>query len=289
MRMLFGCALAVFLSVGHVAAQSGTIVYAWTAFLDVEAPGEMASVRTVFEAGSRAPFVLHFTPSESLMVKSRSVESESGLSLPTSTFRPNNNNLNVLVEIFDAWFAAEPHVLRQAYVDVHGSGVKVLNSLYGEQHRIETGIAPVDWTVTDEQREHLGYRVTVAVGEVEGDSVEAWFAPEIPVSGGPAAYGGLPGMILMLSLDEGRTMYAAKEVSLDGVEDGLIRMPEVGEASTEEAYRSIVTGEVRKFTHYVRRMDRTFGNVRCTVGLPLMEAPGLALLQCMQSRRNLLR
>lgn len=281
MRALFSCALAIMLSFGRGEGQSGTIVYGWVASLDVEAPGDMAAVRSAFEAGTRAPFVLHFTPSESLMVRG-SVEGEAQFS--PASFRPNNTNLNVLVQILAAWFAAEPNVLHQAYVDEDGSGVKVLSSLYGELHKVETAVAAVEWTITDEQKQHQGYPVTVAVGEAEGGRVEAWFAPGIPVSGGPAAYGGLPGMILMLSLDGGRTTYAAREISLDGVEEGLIQMPEMGEVRSEEAYRSIVTDDVMKLRQYVRGMVRTFGNVKCTVGVHTVELPGMTLLQCNQSR-----
>ena len=285
MRTLLASALGIMLSAGSADGQSGTIVYGWVASLDVEAPGDMAAVRRVFEGGTRAPFLLHFTPSESLMVRG---PAERQTEFSASTFRPDNTNLNILVQILDAWFAAEPNVLHEAYVREDGSGVKVLSSL-GELHRVETGVAPVEWTVTDEQKEHLGYPVTVAVGEAGGERVEAWFAPDIAVSGGPAGYGGLPGMILMLSLDGGRTTYAAREISLEGLEEGMIRMPEVGEARSAEAYRSIVTGDVMRFRQYVRGMVRTFGSVKCTVGLHSVESSGMALLQCNQSPGDRLR
>ena len=106
------------------------------------------------------------------------------------------------------------------------SGVKLLSSLNGEVHRVGAGVAPVEWSITEQHAEHLGYHVTRAVGEVGGESAEAWFAPDIPVSAGSSLYGGLPGMILVLSLKQGRTTYSATEVALEGVEDGLIQVPE---------------------------------------------------------------
>ena len=275
MRALFGCALAIVLSFGRVEAQSGTIDFGWVASLEVEAAGEMAAVREVLEAVG-VPFVLHFTPSRSLMA--RDAGGRDSYVSPV-TFRPTNTNLNALVAILDAWVAVEPNVLYQAYVGDDGSsGVKVLASMDGQRHRVDAGVVSVEWRITEEQREHLGYRVTVAVGETGGEQVEAWFAPDIPVSGGPALYGGLPGMILVLSLHEGRITYAATEVSLDGVEDGLIRMPEVGEARSEQEYRSIVTDQIRQLRETVRDMVRAYRNVECTVG------KRVGLLQCNQSR-----
>ncbi len=85
-------------------------------------------------------------------------------------------------------------------------------------------------------------------------------------------------MILVLSLHEGRITYAATEVSLDGVEDGLIRMPEVGEARSEQEYRSIVTDQIRQLRETVCDMVRAYRNVECTVG------KRVGLLQCNQSR-----
>ena len=276
MRALPRCALALALSFGDAAGQSGTIVYNWVAPLDVDAPGEMAAVREAFET-RRVPFVLHFTPSESLMVRD-SVPIEHEIS--PSTFRATSGNLDIVARILEAWFASEPHIVQQAYVGENGSGVVVKGSLYGGVHRVDRGTAPVEWSITEEQREHLGYPVLVAVGEPLGEEVEAWFAPGIPVSGGPALYGGLPGMILVLSLNGGRTTYAAAEISLDGVEEELIRMPEVGEVTSPEEYRTIVAESVRDYTQGLRRMVRTYGAVRCTVG-----GPGVAF-QCNRVRQG---
>ena len=277
MRTLFGCALAIVLLFGRVDAQSGTIVYGWVASLDVEAPGEMAEVPEALAALGNVPFVLHFTPSGSLMVRDAGERDY----VSPARFRATDANLNALVGMLDAWYAVEPNVLYQAYVgEERSSGVKVLGSMDRKRHRVSAGVVPVEWGITEEQREHLGYRVTVAVGETGGEKVEAWFAPDIPVSGGPALYGGLPGMILVLSLNEGRTTYAATEISLDGVGDGLIRVPEVGEARSEEEYRSIVTDHVRQLRQEIGRMVRAYRDVECAVGLRG------SLLQCNQSRGN---
>ena len=244
--------------------------------LDVDAPGDMAAVRRVLESRRGPPFVLHFAPSSSLMVRGAVASDDE---VRPATFRPTRANLNVMTEILDAVFAVEPNVLHQAYVGPGASsGVKVLGSMDGEMHRIDDAMPPVEWSITAEQKEHLGYSVTVAIGEVRGERVEAWFAPDIPVSGGPALFGGLPGMILVLSLNEGRITYSAAEVSLDGVRDGLIQTPTVGEARSEEEYRSIVTDHVREFIGGIRPMVRTYREVKCTVGLPGR------LVQCMQVR-----
>ena len=276
MRTLGGCTLAIVLLFGRADGQSGRIVYGWAASLpDVEARGEMAEVGEVLAALRNMPFVLHFTPAGSLMVKD--TLSRGGYVSP-ATFRATYGNLDDLVRVFDAVYAVEPNVLQEAYVGEDGSGVKVLRSMDGEMHRVDAGVAPVAWRITGEQRERLGYRVTRAVGELGGDQAEAWFAPDIPVSGGPALYGGLPGMILVLSLNGGQTAYAATEISLEGVENGVIGMPEVGEARSEEDYRSMVATQIRQVRQAVRGMVRSYREVECTVGFQGSQ------LRCLQSR-----
>lgn len=59
-------------------------------------------------------------------------------------------------------------------------------------------------------------RGQLAPGRGPRERAEAWFCA------------GHPEMILVLSLNGGRTMYATTEVSLGGLPDGLIRVPEGG-------------------------------------------------------------
>lgn len=85
-------------------------------------------------------------------------------------------------------------------------------------------------------------------------------------------------MILVLSLNGGRIAYAATEVALDGVEDGVIRMPEEGEAISEEEYRSMVATQIRQVRQTVRDMVRSYRDVECTVGYRGSQ------LRCLQAR-----
>ncbi|MDE2863477.1 MAG: GLPGLI family protein [Gemmatimonadota bacterium] len=256
--------------------QSGTISYASSVSLDVEMPGELAEVPAVLEAWGSAPFLLHFTPSRSLMVRERW---NRGGGVAPARFRATGTTLNALGRALEAWYAFTPSALGQAYVGEDGSSaVKVLD-VGRTRFRIAEGVVPVAWTITEQHGEHLGYRVTRAVGEAADHRVEAWFAPDIPVSFGPALYGGLPGMILALSVNEGVTTYTATEVVLEAVEDGLIRVPEDGEAISSEEYRSYLDSVVPQMISSFRDMTRWYTNVECIVGWQ-----DNVLLQCKRVR-----
>ena len=263
MRALFAGVLAIVVSVGRADGQSGTIAYASRVSLDVELPWELAEVPTVLEAWGSAPFLLHFTPSRSLMVRGRW---NRGRGVVPARFRATGANLNALGRALEAWYAVTPSRFLQAYVEEEGSsGVKVLE-LGGERYRVPAEVTPVAWRITEQHGEHLGHQVIRAVGEAADHRVEAWFAPDIPVSFGPALYGGLPGMILALSVNERVTTYTATEVVLAAVEDGLIRVPEEGEAISSEEYRSYLSSAIPQMISTFRDMTRRYAEVECMVG-----------------------
>ncbi|MEJ2204722.1 MAG: GLPGLI family protein [Gemmatimonadota bacterium] len=80
----------------------------------------------------------------------------------------------------------------------------------------------------------------------DSSTIEAWFTPQIPVPGGPAMYGGLPGMILVVSVDEGQEQYNATAVSLTAVAEGVIVRPTEGDVVSRERYEEIVAEKLEE-------------------------------------------
>lgn len=111
------------------------------------------------------------------------------------------------------------------------------------------------WKLTGEQSEFDGYVVHRATAVRDSSTVEAWFAPEIPLAIGPGPFGGLPGAILVLTIDEGRTTFTATEVLMGELEEDSIQEPEEGREVTKEEFDEIVE-EKRK------DMEAQFGNRR---------------------------
>jgi GLPGLI family protein len=130
---------------------------------------------------------------------------------------------------------------------------------------IEDTMRKRNWKLTDETKTILGYtcrkavstetimmgamRVTVGgPGGTQADSsntpkpqqvpVEAWYAEGINVPAGPDAYGQLPGVILELNIDNGRTIYKALEIKQE-VNKKDIREPKKGKRVTREEYRKM--------------------------------------------------
>ncbi len=99
------------------------------------------------------------------------------------------------------------------------------------------------WKLTGEMKEVSGMNCMKAefIPE-EGDSskVVAWFTPEIPISSGPAGYGGLPGLIVHLNINEGHTEITLSNIVMRSLEKDEISKPKKGKVVTEEEYTEMV-------------------------------------------------
>jgi len=90
----------------------------------------------------------------------------------------------------------------------------------GKVYLIEEDIPKIKWKILNEIKEVAGYLCMKAEtkNEVKGQTIHAWFADGINFMGGPEGYGGLPGMILELDINNGDAIITATEVNLNGVE-----------------------------------------------------------------------
>ena len=83
--------------------------------------------------------------------------------------------------------------------------------------------------------------------EAEVETVTAWYTPQIPVSHGPAEYGGLPGLILELTTD--KTVMLCTKVVMNPEKRIQISEPTKGEFVSRSEFENIVevkTKEMRE-------------------------------------------
>ena len=248
---LIGAAALAVASPASANPQSGTIAYTRGTTVDVDVPPEIAEVRDRFAEAREKSFLLHFDSASSLMVPAAEVEREE--SRP-AVIPMTHNNLDALADIFEHEAASPENVLTHAYSGSGGAGAVRVFEVFQTLFRMDRAPLDNDWQVTDDQRLHLSHRVTRATARLNGGEVVAWFAPDIPVPGGPALYGGLPGMILVLALNSGNTIYAATAVSLDGADGEIVPPEEEGRVMTREEYESFVSDGIRDMRRSLRRL-----------------------------------
>ena len=133
---------------------------------------------------------------------------------------------------------------------------------------ISDSIRRMNWKLTGETKTILGFvcqqaisqRISVRTmttmdnGQMKTEKVPdtsnitAWFAPSIPVSAGPEYQGQLPGLILAIDINNGRTVYKAIEVS-PKADIASIKEPKGGKKVTPDEFakeRDAAMEEMRK-------------------------------------------
>ena len=95
------------------------------------------------------------------------------------------------------------------------------------------------WKITGEQKEILGYLCQKATTQRDSSAIEAWFTPQIPVSSGPANYGGLPGLILETNRDAGEAVVTAIKIDLSADVTNVITPPVKGKKVNREQFVKI--------------------------------------------------
>lgn len=128
-------------------------------------------------------------------------------------------------------------------------------SFMGKTFLITQDLEAPKWKITNEKVKYLDYECTKAITEGEIDKegnpkeVIAWFTMQIPASVGPDSYYGLPGAILMLSIDGEKTQIRATEVSLTKPDTKSLEKPTKGKKVTAEEYVELIrvrTEEMRE-------------------------------------------
>ncbi|MDQ3550154.1 MAG: GLPGLI family protein [Bacteroidota bacterium] len=141
--------------------------------------------------------------------------------------------------------------------------------LFDREFLVEDSISKLKWKLKEENKSILNFNATKAVAERIGSRsvmtmengemkrqqvadtsyITAWFTSEVPVPAGPSEFQGqLPGLILELNVNNGRTVYKAVEVS-PKVNVASIKEPKGGKRLTAQEFnkeRDKLMEEMRK-------------------------------------------
>ena len=261
LKLLAGVLLGLLLALPATAeAQRGSITYTRSMKLDIELPPEMRSLAPDLPSDISHEVLLRFDETASLATSERGPGS--GGRRGARARRGANRRIEIVESLEPGELAAALSAMRTVLGGAVGAmrsaaaetytcfadGVMVeAHDFLGRHFRVRRERPAFEWRLTGEQAEHDGYMVLQATTEHDGAQVEAWFTPEIPVPGGPDLYGGLPGMILVLSLDGGESKFFATEIALDEEEFEPIAEPTEGDEMTPEEFDQMVEEKLEEF------------------------------------------
>jgi GLPGLI family protein len=238
MRRLFLFVLV--LLPASLSAQEGRIAFSRSVQYDFELPeGIPAELKEQIPSANVDEFLFFFTAAESVMMPAPRPEEQLGE-------RDRRMEGFAMRLRMSSSSRSDQEELLESYVNFADGTMSETREFLGRTFLISAERPRFSWKLGSEQRQYLDYVVQKATTEHDGKAVEAWFTMQIPVQGGPGPYGGLPGMILLLTVDDGHTVYAASDVVLDGLQGYEIGAPEDGEMVTPEQYEEIVAEKLEE-------------------------------------------
>ena len=116
-----------------------------------------------------------------------------------------------------------------------------LRELAGQKFLIQEELKQTPWKLTGESKKINGYdcmKATYTQPE-RNQPVVAWFAEAIPTPSGPAGYGGLPGLILELDVNDGEFIYTATKLDFKKLTNADLKVPSGGKKVTEAEFNKI--------------------------------------------------
>lgn len=128
-------------------------------------------------------------------------------------------------------------------------------SIYEETFLVTDSIRQIDWKITDEVREIAGFHCRRANALVmDSIYVVAFYTDQIPVTGGPESFAGLPGMILGVALPHENTTWFATKVEDKTVPSAEIAAPQRGRAVNREGLVSSIQSSLRNWGSHANQI-----------------------------------
>lgn len=112
-------------------------------------------------------------------------------------------------------WGAPPGIENEVFMDFKTNTVTANKQIYEQKFLVQDSMRKLKWRITEEFRIIAGYKCRKAVTRIcDSVYIVAFYADDIPVSGGPEQFGGLPGMILELAVPRLYTTWVATDVAV---------------------------------------------------------------------------
>ena len=150
-------------------------------------------------------------------------------------------------------FGQSPATDNTVFTDFSTNKVAASKQVFEQKFLVQDSIRILTWKIADEIRTIANYKCRKAVGKYcDSVYVVAFYTEDIPVSGGPEMFAGLPGMILEVAIPRLHTTWIANKVDLIVPKPEELKAPEKGKkVSQQELYSQVLSSTEKwgKFAH----------------------------------------
>lgn len=152
------------------------------------------------------------------------------------------------------WFARTPAGENIVYTDFTTGKVTAQKQVYEEKFLVKDTMRKMKWKIEDEVRTIAEYKCRKAVG-VMYDSVYviAFYTEDIPASGGPEMFSGLPGMILQVAVPRLHTTWIATKIEYNKPDEKEFEIPRKGKEVTQKEMYTTISSSLQRWGKFANR------------------------------------
>jgi GLPGLI family protein len=161
----------------------------------------------------------------------------------------------------NSWFSDMPlaQQINTVYTDLNTNVSTTNKKVFDEQFLVKDTARKINWKITDETREIAGYTCRRANAIVmDSIYVVAFYTEEIPLSGGPESFTGLPGMILGLALPHENVTWFATKVTDAPVAETAMKVPAKGKAVNFKGLTTTLTAVMKDLGEYGKKFFKIY-------------------------------
>lgn len=164
-------------------------------------------------------------------------------------------------EIARSWFSDIPASTQNniIYTDLSSNTSIAQKTVFEETFLLRDSTRKINWKITSETRDIAGYSCRRANAIImDSIYVVAFYTDEIPVSGGPESFTGLPGMILGVALPHENMSWFARLVIDKALPAGTISPPKKGKATDNKGLLATLMKVMKNWGEYAQHSLKSF-------------------------------
>ena len=143
------------------------------------------------------------------------------------------------------------------FTDVATHNSIIHKEVFEEVFLVKDSTRKINWKLTNETREIAGYTCRRANALVmDSIYVVAFYTDQIPVSGGPETFTGLPGMILGVALPHENVTWFATKVTDMPVAETALKMPAKGKPVNNKQLKATLEAALKDWGDYAKETFR---------------------------------
>ena len=145
------------------------------------------------------------------------------------------------------------------FTDYKAGTVIAQKPVYEETFLVEDSLLRIKWKFNPDTRVIAGFECHKALGIIDDSiGVIAFYTDEILVRGGPESVGGLPGMILGLSVPRLHATWIATSVQVNGIKMNTVAPSTKGKKVTRKSMVTQLDNVLKNWGDYGRKMIVNF-------------------------------